>query len=117
MIQEIALELHISADSAILQYGMPENHLCVDSITVNPTGSVDLLCHYTKYRCHVCNNWYGYGGIDAHIGDNDTCDACATKIAHEHKCCDCPARADTMREGDWLCEACADKFDEIESWN
>ena len=124
------LEFHIPANSPDILYGPPQRHIDIAEVVINPNGSIDTSAFYEKYQCRVCRGWFSYAHIDMYIGDADLCDECAALEAGQHNCETCfgPAwpsnvprgllvPATTRRDERWLCDTCADRLDEIDSYD
>jgi hypothetical protein len=114
------LAFHIPADSPDALYGPPRRYIDVDTVVINPSGSIDISAFYEKYQCRVCHGWFDYAHIDMYIGEADLCDECAGLEAAQHECESCykpPAPATTIRDERWLCDGCADAEDRMNSYD
>ena len=108
------IDFHLPANP----YGKP-GLLHVVQVTENADGSWEVSVFYNKYQCQNCLGWFNW--LDLYT-DEQLCEQCALVEASRHLCemtswHDKSRAATTVRSGVWLCEDCADRWDDANSYS
>ena len=113
----VSFVVHVERDTPGLEYGLPgaQEWFDIEDVRANDDGSYDVRVCYTRLQCKDCRQWFDWLAFDA--PDEDLCEACFAAEAGRHECETGDEwhaesrKATTVRQDLWLCDECADRWD------